>query len=733
MADGINFATTFVENGGSVAAVAADMTVSDPDSDNLVGATVRITNPLDGGMTETLSVMDDVFNGITAQYNATTATLTLTADTGASLEDFQTLLRSLTYDNASENPSTQSRVIEVTVTDGERTSAVATSTISIVAVDDLTDLEDPGMATVSFDQELTVTLTATDLDAEEIVFQIDDNSPMTDAFISPALVTVVDGVATATFTWTPTAEDGVGEFTFVILAVGNASSDSEPLTVTVVNETPVVDLNGMDAGLDTAETFTEDGGPVSIVEADATVTHPSGGMIQAADIVIVNALDGTDEVLNIDGSGLTDNITIVQDLVDKTRLTMVGEDTAENYQALIRLLTYDNLSDDPDVSAERVVEISVNDGTVGSGGNQSRTAVSLVTVVAVDDAPMLTLPANTTTAINGQPLAEFIATATDPDTPAEDLVFSLDLTNSGITGDMPTISSPSNLAVSTFAVPVGTTDPGPLPPGESYSVTFSAKPGDSLSFATMVVQTNDWFLAPGEDGIALFDVDDNPVTGNVTAEVQIWDAGTEADQTFGMGADQAPRQSGPNTGAVDPDNTVREVTMLDGNALAIGDFAEINLLHDGSQFTLEIRNISAGALETPLAPGVAVVHNMPAPLFTVGEPDRGEGLEALAEDGDNAALAAALPGNANLGGLLSWTPSSAGMFEIVVIVTDPEGNMDMQTLTVDVADSSLASTSQDNGYEDPTDRAFADLGGDADDEEATDGDRWSDPFDVIFD
>jgi hypothetical protein len=64
----------------------------------------------------------------------------------------------------------------------------------------------------------------------------------------------------------------------------------------------------------------------------------------------------------------------------------------------------------------------------------------------------------------------------------------------------------------------------------------------------MFVQSNDWFFAPGPEGIALFDADSNPLEGDITDQILLWDAGTEVDQTPGEGADQAPRQAGPNTG-----------------------------------------------------------------------------------------------------------------------------------------------------------------------------------------
>jgi hypothetical protein len=99
-----------------------------------------------------------------------------------------------------------------------------------------------------------------------------------------------------------------------------------------------------------------------------------------------------------------------------------------------------------------------------------------------------------------------------------------------------------------FNTPVGATEPGPLPPGGAYEFTAVAVPGDMLSFATMFVQSNDLFYAPDGAGIALFNSDGTPVSGDVTSQIQLWDAGTEVNQEPGVGPDQAPRQAGPNTG-----------------------------------------------------------------------------------------------------------------------------------------------------------------------------------------
>jgi len=185
-----------------------------------------------------------------------------------------------------------------------------------------------------------------------------------------------------------------------------------------------------------------------------------------------------------------------------------------------------------------------------------------------------------------------------------------------------------------FAIPVDAAEPAPALPGEAYATSFSAAPGERLSFATMFVQSNDWFFAFDPEGLELFDEGGDPVTGDVTDQVAVWDAGTEVDQEPGRGEDQAPRQAGPNTGDTDPDATVRLVEDLDAEALV-----SVMLSHDGGDFTLTVENTSEAAdLPTPIAPGIAVVHDAGTPLFVAGMADSGHGLEALAEDGDPSGI-----------------------------------------------------------------------------------------------
>jgi hypothetical protein len=78
-------------------------------------------------------------------------------------------------------------------------------------------------------------------------------------------------------------------------------------------------------------------------------------------------------------------------------------------------------------------------------------------------------------------------------------------------------------------------------------------------------------------------------------------------------------------------------------------------------FTVRVENVSVGNVlklskgkgePVAVAPVLYVIHTNRGPLFTSGEPDRGKGLEALAEDGPTGPLAESLkaePGIVHVG------------------------------------------------------------------------------------
>ncbi len=256
---------------------------------------------------------------------------------------------------------------------------------------------------------------------------------------------------------------------------------------------------------------------------------------------------------------------------------------------------------------------------------------------------------------------------------------------------------------------------GPAGPGEAYDISFTAGKDQAVSFATMLGESNDWFFAPGSAGIALYDSAGTPISGDVTAQVGLWNAGTEVDQEPAVGPDTGPHQATPDQGLPDSDPTVRPIgsaiVLADGSTFMVPPIAAMisaTLKYHGDQlFTLHIENVSTAAtmhttlgdipihvspvfwalhmiaspnalftpgtvdrgqgLEqiaesgnttrlalsmaeltgaaTPISPLLAIVHASGEPLYSVGQPDRGLGLEQIAESGNTAPLAAAIPGS----------------------------------------------------------------------------------------
>ncbi len=216
---------------------------------------------------------------------------------------------------------------------------------------------------------------------------------------------------------------------------------------------------------------------------------------------------------------------------------------------------------------------------------------------------------------------------------------------------------------------------GALGPGDALEITFTAGKKQSISFAAMFGESNDWFFAPGPTGIALYDAQGNPVSGDVTSQVSLWNAGTEIDQEPAVGDSTGPKQPAPDYGAPDPDPTVRQlaqvVTLTDGSQFTlptIDQMIQVTLTPGANQqFTLRIANVSTattlvtsqGARAIHVSPAVWALHTAPAPLFTPGMPDRAQGLELVAESGRGAMLASELH---ELTGVA--TPISPGVYAV---------------------------------------------------------------------
>lgn len=462
---GIDFATTFTEGDGPIAIVDAGIIVNDVDNTNLASATVTLTNVLDASA-ELLSV-DTTGTSIVANYDSGTGILTVTgSDT---LANYQLVLATLKYENTSQNPDEADRIVEVIVNDGTVDSATATITISVEGVNDPPDLDPIADQNAQLGVLFQITVTATDPEGDVLTFQLDREGIGANIPLSATITKTSD--TTAVIEWTPSEGDGAGPFTFIVLVIDDDPTtplaDSETFTVTLQTDPPAVDLNGGAGGIDFAASFTEGAGPTTVVDATATVTDTDSTNLDSATITITNVLNADDEFLAVDVTG-----TAITPSYDPATgiLTLSGSDTLANYQTVIRSLTYDNVSDNPDTT-DRAIEVIVNDAF-----SDSATATITVTVLAENDPPQLTLPTPYDT---GSPVevdvdteVTFDVTVVDPDDAPENLIFILDLDGSGIPIEI--------------AQPTITTPPGTIPGGK-----FSWTPSQTGTYTITIIVLDD--------------------------------------------------------------------------------------------------------------------------------------------------------------------------------------------------------------------------------------------------
>ncbi|HVY22476.1 MAG TPA: Ig-like domain-containing protein [Steroidobacteraceae bacterium] len=132
------------------------ITVSDLDNTTLSSATVAITGNLHGSE-DVLAFTNDgsTMGNIAASYNSGTGVLTLTSSgSTATLAQWQSALRSVTYTDTSDLPNTGARTISFTVNDGTVDSAAATRSISVTSTNDAPVNSAPASQNVSQDATL---------------------------------------------------------------------------------------------------------------------------------------------------------------------------------------------------------------------------------------------------------------------------------------------------------------------------------------------------------------------------------------------------------------------------------------------------------------------------------------------------------------------------------------------------------------------------------------------------
>lgn len=426
---GTKYQTAFTEDSGNTPIVNdTQLTVSDVDSPQLSQALVKLTNLPDGNQ-EALAALVTLPE-IHTTYNTNAGELRLQGP--ATPAQFQQVLRSVVYNNLSQNPNNTDRIVEFTVSDGISVSTKAISTIAINRVNDAPVLN------------VTNPVTLTPIDEDDInslgnlitnIVATGGPNPITDAdgdaFRGIAIIGVdnsngrwqyrlngttawLDFTAVSSISATLLSSDerirylpdtnysGAASFTFRAWdRSGNnpigatnintninggtspysAAQANATITINSINDAPILDLNGLASGQDFTADFNEGLGAIAIVSPTLTLQDVDNVNIQSAQIEISNLLDPSQEILNVSS---TAGLTVSYNPASGS-LTISGPASTAQYETILRTTTYNNLSLAPNDTANRLITFSVTD----DGGTSNAPVTSTVRINPVNNVPII--------------------------------------------------------------------------------------------------------------------------------------------------------------------------------------------------------------------------------------------------------------------------------------------------------------------------------------------------------
>jgi VCBS repeat-containing protein/predicted outer membrane repeat protein len=471
-----------------------------------------------GGVIGTISPSDD---------GVGTHPLTVLFTTSAGNAAAQALARKLTYWNVSEDPSTLTRSVQLSATDGTAGAASILKSLFVVAVDDPPVITSDSAFNVAENHTAVTTITATDPDSSILTYSISGGADAVRFSMDGS--TGVLAFVTAPDFEVPTDANADNVYEVSVQVSDGSLTDTQAIavTVTAVNDNdPVITSNGGGgtAAVDVAENTTAVT-TVTATDADLpaqTLTYSISGGADAAKfsidgstgaLVFVTAPDfevptdvGTDNVYDVivqvsDGS-LTDTqaiavtITAVNDApVANAQSVSTAEDTA-------KAITLTGSDADGDPLTYSIVTGPWHGSLSGAAPNVTYTPAANYNgsdsfTFKVNDGTVDSAPATvsiTVTPVNDAPVANAQSVTT-----AEDTAKAITLTGSDADGDPLTYSvvvGPSHGTLSGTA------------PNVTYTPAANYNGADSFTF-----KGNDGTVdsAPATVSITVTPVNDAPV------------------------------------------------------------------------------------------------------------------------------------------------------------------------------------------------------------------------------
>lgn len=427
--------TAFTEASGTASTpvvIDSGLTVSDTDNTTLASATVAITSGFSAAQ-DTLAFTNDnaTMGNIAGTYNALTGVLTLTSSgASATLAQWERALRSVTYVNGSDDPDTTTRTVSVVVNDGVSNSSTATRSVSVTAANDAPTLTATGgtptytengsavdlfsavsVSTVESGQTIRqLTLTVTNLaDGSSEILRADGTditltnaTSGTTATNSVAYSVAVSG-STATLTLSKVGGLSVATTASLVDALSYRNSSENPGTTSrVVTLTSLQDSGGTaSGGVDTAILSVSATVAVTAVNDAPAITAPPGITVTEDEASALTGISFAD--VDAGSSTMTASFGVTSGTlaaVNGAGVTVSGSGTASlslsgslvNLNAFIAAgsLGFTTASN---ATANVTLSVGISDGgNTGTGGALSDSRNVTLTVTAVNDAPVNTVP-----------------------------------------------------------------------------------------------------------------------------------------------------------------------------------------------------------------------------------------------------------------------------------------------------------------------------------------------------
>lgn len=155
----------------------------------------------------------------------------------------------------------------------------------------------------------------------------------------------------------------------------------------------LVDLNGSEAGVDGTATFVPGAGSQAIAQ-ELSLEYGSGTELTSATVTLGDVVDGASEILAVVPSSIpTDSsgdpkITVLNYNSATRQLQLTGQATVQEYQDVLRTLSYFNTADEI-ATSNRTVTISISDNNLPPADSSAQAKLDLrieTDQAAIDDA-----------------------------------------------------------------------------------------------------------------------------------------------------------------------------------------------------------------------------------------------------------------------------------------------------------------------------------------------------------